>query len=351
MAEIKWIKIATNIFDNRKIRQIETMPEGDAIIVIWFKLLAIAGTVNDNGRIYLTETIPYTDDMLAAQFNRPLQVIRLALRTFETFGMIERDEHKILISSWAKYQNVDGMERIREQNRQRVAAHRERQRLLMDTQVCQYCGSKATGVDHIVAVARGGSDDQENLVPCCIKCNRAKNDKPLVSFLNNHLELIDVSIVIQNPLLSKLVSWDSNAGKFVTLRNVTNGGVVTVCNATEEDKEEDKEEDGNKAFAADAELETLAYGLSAVLDEAQAVGLPMSQRDMDKGNELVAEYGAEWVLEALKRTVNAPATARSWRYVGGILRNAKQEGGFGGRKVQTGTPDATPDELRGVLPK
>lgn len=265
MAEIKWIKIATNIFDNRKIRQIETMPEGDAIIVIWFKLLAIAGTVNDNGRIYLTETIPYTDDMLAAQFNRPLQVIRLALRTFETFGMIERDEHKILISSWAKYQNVDGMERIRDQNRQRVAAHRERK-----------------------ALSSGN-----------VTCN-------------------------------------------VTSR---------YSNAIEEDKEEDKEEDGNKGFATDADMDALAAGLTAVLDEAQAVGLPMSQRDLDRGNELVAEYGAEWVLEALKRTVNAPATARSWRYVAGILRNAKQEGGFGGRKAQAGTPDATLDELRGVLPK
>ena len=41
MAEIKWIKIATNIFDDEKLLLIETMPEADAIIVIWFKLLCI----------------------------------------------------------------------------------------------------------------------------------------------------------------------------------------------------------------------------------------------------------------------------------------------------------------------
>lgn len=40
MADVKWIKIATDIFDNRKIKQIEAMPKGEAIIVIWIKLIA-----------------------------------------------------------------------------------------------------------------------------------------------------------------------------------------------------------------------------------------------------------------------------------------------------------------------
>ena len=33
MADIKWIKIVTDMFDNRKIRQIECIPDGDSIIV------------------------------------------------------------------------------------------------------------------------------------------------------------------------------------------------------------------------------------------------------------------------------------------------------------------------------
>ena len=40
MADVKWIKLAVDMFDNRKIRQIETLPDGDGIIVIWVKLLA-----------------------------------------------------------------------------------------------------------------------------------------------------------------------------------------------------------------------------------------------------------------------------------------------------------------------
>lgn len=129
MVEVKWIKIATQIFDNRKIRQIEAMPEGDSIIVIWFKLLCLAGTVNDRGGIYITQEVPYTDQMLSVQFNRPIATVQLALHVLEQFGMISVIDDILRISNWEKYQNVDGMDKIREQTRKRVQQHRERQRL------------------------------------------------------------------------------------------------------------------------------------------------------------------------------------------------------------------------------
>ena len=47
--DVKWIKIVTNIFDDEKILLIESMPEADSIIVIWFKLLCMAGKQNNKG--------------------------------------------------------------------------------------------------------------------------------------------------------------------------------------------------------------------------------------------------------------------------------------------------------------
>lgn len=129
MAEIKWIKIVTDIFDNRKIKQIESLPDGDTIIVIWFKLLCLAGVINDNGSIYITQEIPYTEETLATQFNRPLATIQLAMKTFQAFGMIEVINDVLHISNWENYQNIEGMEKIREQTRKRVAKHRKNQRL------------------------------------------------------------------------------------------------------------------------------------------------------------------------------------------------------------------------------
>ena len=130
MADVKWIKLATDIFDNRKIKLIEKMPEGDSIIVIWLKLLCLAGTVNDSGLVYLTREVPYTDEMLSAIFDRPLTTVRLALQTFERFDMIETVNDILLLPSWEKYQNTDGLEKVRVQTRERVARHRETQKLL-----------------------------------------------------------------------------------------------------------------------------------------------------------------------------------------------------------------------------
>lgn len=130
MAEVKWIKIATDIFDNRKIKQIEVLPDGDTIIVIWLKLLCLAGVINDSGNIYITQDIPYTDETLATQFNRPLATIQLAMKTFQSFGMIEINEN-LKISNWETYQNIEGMDKIREQNRLRKQKQRDKDKQLL----------------------------------------------------------------------------------------------------------------------------------------------------------------------------------------------------------------------------
>lgn len=131
MAEIKWIKISCDLFNDEAIRLIEQMPDGDAIIVIWLKLLITAGKINDNGFLYFRKEIPYTDEMLSTVFNRPLNTIRLALSTFERFGMIQIvTQQGIYITNWEKYQNIEGMEKVKAQTRERVKRFRENQKLL-----------------------------------------------------------------------------------------------------------------------------------------------------------------------------------------------------------------------------
>jgi predicted phage replisome organizer/uncharacterized phage protein (TIGR02220 family) len=118
------------MFEDEKIRLIESMPEADTILIIWVKLLAQAGKTNASGYIYLAENIPYTDEMLSTIFNRPLPTVRLALATLERFGMIEISEDQMIcISNWEKHQNVAGLDKIREQTRKRVAKHREQKKI------------------------------------------------------------------------------------------------------------------------------------------------------------------------------------------------------------------------------
>ena len=130
MSEIKWIKITTDIFDDEKIRLIDALPDHDAILVIWFKILALAGKHNRNGLLMMSDKVHYTDEMLATIFQRPLNSVRMALGIFEQFGMIEIIDGVITLPNWEKHQNIDGMERIKEQTRNRVARHREKQKSL-----------------------------------------------------------------------------------------------------------------------------------------------------------------------------------------------------------------------------
>lgn len=130
MAEVKWIKIVTDIFDDEKMLLIDGLPESDGIIVIWFKLLCMAGKQNNGGVLMLNDKIAYTDEMLATIFRRKLNIVRLALETFERFGMIEIVDNAITIPNWEKHQSLDKLERVREQGRKRVAEHRKKQKLI-----------------------------------------------------------------------------------------------------------------------------------------------------------------------------------------------------------------------------
>lgn len=131
MAEVEWIKLYLKTFrSSRKISSIERMKNGDTIVVIWFKLLCLAGEINDCGAVYVTPRIPFGEEALADELKKPLAVVRTALKVFEEHDMILRDsEGFIQIANWEKYQSADKLSEIREQTRKRVAKCREKKLL------------------------------------------------------------------------------------------------------------------------------------------------------------------------------------------------------------------------------
>ena len=131
MADIKWIKITTDIFDDEKILMIESMPSADSIIVVWFKLLAFAGKQNNDGVFMMSNRIAYTDEMLAAIFRRDTNIVRMALNVFEQFGMIELVENVITIPNWGKHQTLDAYEQKKARDRERIARKRAEQKALI----------------------------------------------------------------------------------------------------------------------------------------------------------------------------------------------------------------------------
>ena len=129
MAEVKWVKLTTDMFDNRKIRHLRRLPEGNNIVLIWVMLLTMAGRCNSGGMIFLTENIPYTPKMLADELDFEENTVLLALDALERLDMILTDNGVFTIAGWEEYQNIEGMDKIREQNRIRKQRQREMQRL------------------------------------------------------------------------------------------------------------------------------------------------------------------------------------------------------------------------------
>jgi predicted phage replisome organizer len=129
MSDVKWIKIKTDIFDDEKVKIIDTLPDNDAILVIWFKLLTLAGKVNEEGYLFLNSKTPYTLDMLSAIFNRKKSTISLALKTFEQFDMVEIEDNDLInISNWGKHQNIEGLDKIKKQRRERTRKFRKKKK-------------------------------------------------------------------------------------------------------------------------------------------------------------------------------------------------------------------------------
>ena len=130
MPDVKWIKITTDIFDDEKILLIESLPEADSIIVIWFKLLCLAGKMNNSGVFVMNDRVAYTDKMLATIFRRKETTVQMALKTFEDFGMIEIIDGVITIPKWCKHQSLDRLEKRNEYMKNYMRKQREKQRLL-----------------------------------------------------------------------------------------------------------------------------------------------------------------------------------------------------------------------------
>ena len=124
--KLTWVKFHLDFFDDPRVKVIETMPESNTMIAIWFKLVALVGGQNTGGRFVLRtgrkeSEMPLNEEIIAGIVNESLTTVRLALRTYEQLGMIEAVDDVYVISDWNR---IVDEERLR-----RLEARREAKRL------------------------------------------------------------------------------------------------------------------------------------------------------------------------------------------------------------------------------
>ena len=229
MADVKWIKITTDVFDDEKVLLIESLPSADSIIVIWFKLLALAGKQNNDGVFLMSNRIAYTEEMLATIFRRELSIVRLALKTFEEFGMIEVFDGVITIPNWNKHQTLDSYEKKKERDRIYQAERRAKQR-----QIALKSSDSQTTPSSYVAISEEDIDkdidiDKDNILsesaPKKAKATKHKyGEYNNVLLTDEELEKLKTEYSDWEDRIERLSSYVASTGKsykshYATIRN------------------------------------------------------------------------------------------------------------------------------------
>lgn len=136
MAAVKWIKMIVGMFDGMSFKKIKRARIGgesyrDKLTAVWFELLDLAARCNHNGALVATDGLPFTDlEDLAIQIDRDEDELKLCMTFYLKERMVTIEEDTYAISNWGVYQNVDGMEKIRESKRLAQAKWRAKQKAL-----------------------------------------------------------------------------------------------------------------------------------------------------------------------------------------------------------------------------
>jgi hypothetical protein len=118
---------------------------------------------------------------------------------------------------------------------------------------------------------------------------------------------------------------------------------VAIATNKNKNKEEEKEIDNNHSSARANPFTVSEHELAEALerdrqieDASRAWGLPCNEGNMIKARDMAREYTLEWLLRAIETAGNGKE--QTWRYVAGILKSWKDNGGPDAPRKQTAKP-------------
>ncbi len=128
MNNVKWVKLCTDIFSNRKVKILLKERDGDTFFRVWIQLLTIAGECNRSGGLFLNDNKPFTLKELAKIIGKTEKKFEKILTKMIELGMITYEQNTYIIKNWGKYQSVDKLEKMRIDNNERQRRYRERKK-------------------------------------------------------------------------------------------------------------------------------------------------------------------------------------------------------------------------------
>lgn len=128
MNNVKWVKLCTDIFSNRKVKILLKERDGDTFFRVWIQLLTIAGECNRSGGLFLNDNKPFTLKELANIIGKTEKKFEKILTKMIELGMITYEQNTYIIKNWGKYQSIDKLEKMRIDNNERQRRYRERKK-------------------------------------------------------------------------------------------------------------------------------------------------------------------------------------------------------------------------------
>lgn len=199
---VQWIKFKVGTFDGMSFKRIKKAKiEGvadfrDKLTAVWFELLDLAGKINNEGFLINDEIAFSSYEEIAIALDRSEQEIKLCIEWYKANNMIDIVDDVLLISNWSKYQNSEGLNKIRETNRLRQQRFREKQKqVLLET--------KDVNDDNVTVTLRNGFPLRDNTSSSLVSkssisnsfkrpsldevteyCNERNNDVDAENFIN-----------------------------------------------------------------------------------------------------------------------------------------------------------------------
>ena len=96
-----WLKLDRNFFKRHDIRIVEDMPNGKEYVLFYMKLLL--ESIDHEGSLRFNELIPYNDQMLSTITNTNIDIVRSAIKMFQSLKLLEIwDDKTIYINDTSK---------------------------------------------------------------------------------------------------------------------------------------------------------------------------------------------------------------------------------------------------------
>ncbi|WP_394887494.1 phage replisome organizer N-terminal domain-containing protein [Clostridium butyricum] len=331
MADVKWVRVSIEMFNDPKLKIINSMEEKDLINYVWMRTLLLAGRSNKDGSLFINDNMPYTMKTLAIEFDRTLDEIKLCFKILRKLEMIEFNEDKIfMVKNWAKHQNIEGLEKLKKQNCERVAKHRAKKRQLEENIN-----------DEELSIADNNKKEKDNL-----KCNNENIEDELSTttetlndhnnkFTYNNTEIVktekqnitenkcNVTVMEQNKKENK--TKKKNKIESENSRRIDNIDSNYSTDSASIAEKNDSQDTGTVKSEKECNSILSTAAIKLLHHYEQVTGI-MGGLDIGSLRLAISTHGEENVRKAIDEAIETGKTKGNMRYINGILRNWRKEG-------------------------